>query len=94
MASCLFLNACDDNSELWILCQHPINPKCNDAQTVNSQQWLKQNHLGERYAYKTCFVCVSKVFNETNKNVLRMCNDCLKVWQSADHNISMKFIFV
>ena len=60
MASCLFLSESNGNIELCILCQNSIDPKCNDAQTVNSKQWLKQLHLGERYACKTSFFMFEK----------------------------------
>ena len=95
MASRLFLSASDDNIELYILCQNLTDPKCNDTQKVNSEKWLKQLYLEERCAYKTFFVCVSKVFNKTNENILRMCNHFLKMQQSDKyHNSSIKFIFV
>ena len=95
MVSRLFLSASDDNIELYILCQNLTDPKCNDTQTVNGEKWLKQLHLEERYAYKTFFVCVPKVFNKTNENILRTCNHFLKMQQSDKyHNISIKFIFV
>ena len=33
------------------------------------------SHLGEGCAYIRFFVCVPKVFNKTNENVLTMCNN-------------------
>ena len=40
------------------------------------------------------FIWVSKVFNITNENILRMCNHFLEVQQSEYDNISMNTIFL
>ena len=93
MACCLFLCTSHDNTELCTIFQHNIDPKCREAQTVKSEQWLKQLHLGKRYAHKMFFIWVSKVFNITNENILRMCNHFLEVQQSEYDNISMNTIF-
>ena len=51
---------------------HPPSPKGGGGEGVAN---YAASHLGEGCAYIRFFVCVPKVFNKTNENVLTMCNN-------------------
>ena len=70
---------------------HPPSPKGGGGEGVAN---YAASHLGEGCAYIRFFVCVPKVFNKTNENVLTMCNNFLEVQQSIYFIYFMKFIFV